>query len=113
MPANVSSRLNLGEQLAALSPAQRKLLELRLMKKNRSAAKQKAIAHDPDRKTAPLERYDECEQLLLITMHHILTDGWAMSIFNRERSDWYGADTAGREPSLPELPIQYVDYAAW
>ena len=54
MQANVSSRLDLGEQLAALSPAQRKLLELRLMKKNRSAAKQTAIAHDPDRKTAPL-----------------------------------------------------------
>jgi len=62
---------------------------------------------------ALLVRIDECEHLLLITMHHIVTDGWSMGIFNRELSEFYGADTAGREPSLPELPIQYVDYAAW
>ena len=62
---------------------------------------------------ALLVRIDECEHLLLITMHHIVTDGWSMGIFNRELSELYEADTAGREPSLPELPIQYVDYAAW
>jgi aspartate racemase len=224
---NVSRQPNIGEQLAGLSPAQRKLLELRLMKKNRGATRQVVIPRDPKRDTAPLSfnqqglwllhqlmagetlyhtasaerltgpldvaalrkalqsivlrhealrtnfrivdgtpqqfvrgfdldvplidltenpkrdqeaealrllqeeacrpfdlmndllvrallvRLEEHEHLMLITMHHIATDGWSMGIFNRELSEFYEAYATGRDPALSELPIQYADYAAW
>ncbi|HYG62726.1 MAG TPA: amino acid adenylation domain-containing protein, partial [Thermoanaerobaculia bacterium] len=47
------------------------------------------------------------DHALLVTMHHIVTDGWSMGIFLRELTALYG----GRE--LPVLPVQYADFAAW
>src|SRR5947209_3754735 len=53
------------------------------------------------------------EHVALLTMHHIVSDGWSMEIFVREFMALYEASLAGREPSLPELHIQYRDYAVW
>ncbi len=56
------------------------------------------------------------DHLLLLTMHHIVSDGWTLGILNREIAAFYDAFHAGRSGSssaLPELPIQYTDYAAW
>ena len=53
------------------------------------------------------------EHLLLITLHHIISDGWSMGIFYRELQTAYTAFCAGQPPTLPELPIQYADYAIW
>lgn len=227
MQTNASTKSNLSELFAALSPAQRKLLELRLMKKNRSVPKQPAIARDPSRQKGPLSynqqglwvlnqlmggetlyhtptaarltgaldrdaltkslqaivdrhdalrtvfrtvegtpqqfveplmldvplidlsdvdqvqrelsallilreevhrafdlssgpliraiivRLDEQEHILLVTMHHIVTDGWSIGIFHRELSELYQAFIDGREPALPDLPVQYLDYSVW
>jgi amino acid adenylation domain-containing protein len=53
------------------------------------------------------------EHLLLVTMHHIISDGWSIGVFVRELSALYTAFSADK-PSLPaELPIQYADYALW
>ena len=53
------------------------------------------------------------EHLLLLTLHHTVTDGWSMGVLVSEVSALYPA-LARREPvSLPELPIRYGDYAAW
>lgn len=226
MQANVLTE-NIGDQLAALSPAQRKLLQLRLMKKNQGANNSPLIPHDPDRVTAPLSynqqglwvlnqlmdgetlyhtptaarlrgpldvaalknalqaivdrhaalrtvfrivegtpqqfvndfrldvpvvdlkdissdvreaealrllktestkpfdlmngpllrafvvRLNEDDHMMLVTMHHIVTDGWSMGIFNRELAEFYRAYVNGKEPSLPDLSIQYSDYATW
>ena len=46
-------------------------------------------------------------------MHHIVSDGWSIGILIRELSALYGAFRAGEPSPLPELPIQYADYAAW
>ena len=46
-------------------------------------------------------------------MHHIVSDGWSQRVFTRELAELYEACRSGREPQLPELPIQYVDYAVW
>ncbi|HYG62068.1 MAG TPA: amino acid adenylation domain-containing protein, partial [Thermoanaerobaculia bacterium] len=62
---------------------------------------------------ALLLRLDEEEHALLVTMHHIVTDGWSMGIFLRELTALYGAFVQGRPSPLPELPIQYGDFAAW
>jgi len=53
------------------------------------------------------------EHILLVTMHHIVTDGWSMGIFNRELSGLYESFHNEQPPSLAELPIQYPDYADW
>ena len=58
-------------------------------------------------------RTAEDEHILLVTMHHIVTDGWSIGIFHRELSALYDAYVSGRSASLPELPIQYPDYALW
>nr|VFJ75374.1 MAG: amino acid adenylation domain-containing protein [Candidatus Kentron sp. FW] len=51
--------------------------------------------------------------VLLINMHHIISDGWSMGVFVREWREAYVAFTEGEPPVLAPLPIQYTDYAAW
>jgi hypothetical protein len=53
------------------------------------------------------------DHLLLLSMHHIVTDGWSMEILVRELGTLYDAFSRGRRPALPELTVQYVDVAAW
>jgi amino acid adenylation domain-containing protein len=53
------------------------------------------------------------EHVLLITLHHIICDAWSLGIISREIATLYDAFSAGRPSPLPELPIQYVDYAYW
>lgn len=51
--------------------------------------------------------------ILLLTMHHIVSDGWSLDIFARELAILYGAYQEGLPSPLPELSIQMVDVAAW
>jgi amino acid adenylation domain-containing protein len=60
-----------------------------------------------------LLRMDDRQHLLLVVKHHIASDGWSSSIFWRELSVLYQAFSTGEAPLLPELPIQYADYAMW
>ena len=60
-----------------------------------------------------LARLRASESLLLLTLHHIVTDGWSMGILSRELGELYAAQVAGRPHDLPELPIQYADFAVW
>jgi hypothetical protein len=53
------------------------------------------------------------EHVLLVTMHHIVSDGWSTGVMISELSELYAAFAAGRPSPLEELPIQYADYAAW
>ena len=53
------------------------------------------------------------EHILLVTLHHIASDGWSLTVLARELSAHYTA-TVQKQPSpLPELPIQYADFAVW
>lgn len=78
-----------------------------------------AEAYTPfDLGAAPLLRVrmlklDAEEHVLAMTMHHIVSDAWSVSILIREVSELYRAFIAGRPSPLPELPIQYSDYSAW
>lgn len=60
-----------------------------------------------------LFRLDEEEHILLLTMHHIISDGWSLDVLMGEVATLYQDFSAGAAPSLPELPIQYADYASW
>ncbi|MEV5943391.1 amino acid adenylation domain-containing protein [Streptomyces sp. NPDC051994] len=51
--------------------------------------------------------------VLLLTFHHIVCDGWSMSVVNRELGALYAAFEAGGDDPLSVLPVQYADYAAW
>jgi amino acid adenylation domain-containing protein len=53
------------------------------------------------------------QHVFLFTMHHIVSDGWSMGILVKEVGALYQALSAGEEASLPELQIQYADYAYW
>ena len=60
-----------------------------------------------------LLRLTDSECLLLITMHHIVSDQWSMQVFRRELVTLYNAFSKGRPSPLPELPIQFADFACW
>ncbi|MDG9931269.1 MULTISPECIES: amino acid adenylation domain-containing protein, partial [unclassified Pseudomonas] len=53
------------------------------------------------------------EHVMVLTLHHIVTDGWSMPIMVEELVQCYEGYRAGHEVSLPALPIQYADYALW
>ncbi|HYG63055.1 MAG TPA: amino acid adenylation domain-containing protein, partial [Thermoanaerobaculia bacterium] len=58
-------------------------------------------------------RISPSDHLVHFTMHHIISDGWSMSVFSRELTALYAALSAGQAPPLPELPVQYADFAVW
>ncbi len=62
---------------------------------------------------AALLRLAADEHHLLFNMHHVVTDGWSYGLLFGELSRLYDAFVAGRPSPLPELPIQYADFAAW
>ena len=71
-----------------------------------------------DLRQAPLLRalllkLSEQEHILLVTIHHIVSDGWSRGVFREELANFYGAFSQGQTANLPELPIQYADYAVW
>ncbi|AMO93242.1 phosphopantetheine attachment site family protein [Collimonas fungivorans] len=71
-----------------------------------------------DLKTGPLlkaslVRLGAQEHVALLTLHHIVTDGWSMGVFVKELAALYGQYAAGEAAQLAPLPVQYADYAMW
>ena len=60
-----------------------------------------------------LVRLGSADQALLLTLHHIVSDAWSMEILFGELRALYGAFAAGRPSPLPEVPVQYTDFAEW
>jgi len=98
------------EDLSHLAPA------------DREAAVDGAIAHEAHRSfdltrgpllVSRLLRLGEDEHLWLLTLHHIVFDGWSLGILVKEVSQLYAAFDAGRPSPLPQLELQYADYAGW
>nr|QEO74167.1 AMP-dependent synthetase and ligase [uncultured bacterium] len=58
-------------------------------------------------------RLDDDDHVLILNMHHIVSDGWSRSVLLNELSTLYDAHVSGRDPRPAELPIQYADFAAW
>ncbi|MBO0798422.1 MAG: AMP-binding protein, partial [Blastocatellia bacterium] len=70
------------------------------------------LAQGPLLRVSLLELDDE-EHVLLLTVHHIVTDGWSMEVLFREIATLYQACATGIPSPLPELLIQYADFAHW
>jgi hypothetical protein len=100
-----------------------KIVDLQdLPKEEREASAQKLIAeefqHHFDLASSPLIkttllRLAPQEHWLLITMHHIITDGWSYGILLQELGTLYNAFSNGLPSPLPELPFQYADFTVW
>ena len=58
-------------------------------------------------------RVAPAEHVLLFNMHHIISDGWSMGLMLRELQHFYAKAMTGVDERLPELPVQYADYAHW
>ncbi len=99
------------------------LADLSAMEPDERAAREREIADSAARQPFDLEagpllrarllRLAPEEHVLLLNVHHIASDGWSMGIIERDLSADYAAFSKGRESQLPELPIQYADYAVW
>jgi amino acid adenylation domain-containing protein/non-ribosomal peptide synthase protein (TIGR01720 family) len=83
----------------------------------RQARKLLEVQYAFDLERGPLMRAGllalEGRRLLAVSLHHIVTDGWSMDILVRELAALYEAFSRGLPSPLPDLPVQYADYAAW
>ncbi|BAN48012.1 non-ribosomal peptide synthase/polyketide synthase [Metapseudomonas resinovorans] len=70
------------------------------------------LASGPLLRVALLQLAEE-DHVLVLTLHHIVADGWSMGVLVEEFSQLYAGYSQGREVELPALPIQYADYALW
>uniref|UniRef100_UPI0017D49042 condensation domain-containing protein n=1 Tax=Ramlibacter sp. TaxID=1917967 RepID=UPI0017D49042 len=96
--------------LAGLEPAARRSEAQRAMHKAASRRFDLAagrLLH------ATLLRLAPEEHVAVVAMHHIVSDGWSLAVLIREIGALYGAYVQGQESPLPELPVQYADYALW
>jgi len=62
---------------------------------------------------ATLLKRSKAEHILLLTIHHIVTDGWSMNVFAQELATLYAAFSQGNPSPLAVLPIQYADFTIW
>ncbi|HKU72444.1 MAG TPA: amino acid adenylation domain-containing protein [Pyrinomonadaceae bacterium] len=70
------------------------------------------LSHGPVLRVKLL-RLSEVEHIALLTMHHIVSDRWSMNLLITEVSALYRAFSANQPSPLPELPLQYADFAVW
>jgi amino acid adenylation domain-containing protein len=71
------------------------------------------LARGPHLRARLLRLAGNREHVVLLNLHHIVSDGWSVAVLVRELTLLYGAFSAGRPSPLPELPIQYADFADW
>lgn len=96
--------------LEALAEETRTKEAARVMKQE--AARPFDLAQGPILRTGFLRLGPE-DQVIHYTLHHIASDGWARGVLNREIGTLYKAFSRGHASPLPELPVQYADFAAW
>jgi amino acid adenylation domain-containing protein len=109
----VSPALNLElpvVDLRAFAPGEREAKARRLA--TEEANRPFNLARGPLVRTTLLQLGDD-NYVFLLTMHHIVCDGWSVGVFFNELSALYAAFCAGAPSPLPELPIQYADFAVW
>ncbi|MGB8953800.1 MAG: amino acid adenylation domain-containing protein [Tumebacillaceae bacterium] len=96
--------------LSGHAPAEREGLLMQLYKEE--AHRPFDLANGPVFRSQ-LIRLDAHDHFFIVNMHHIATDGWSMGIFMRELLAVYDAFSQGKHSPLPELALQYSDYARW
>jgi UDP:flavonoid glycosyltransferase YjiC (YdhE family) len=111
------------QQITPAAPAHIEYIDLRGLPENEREAQARTLALEEvkgafDLAQGPLFRIKllqlaEQEHVLLLTMHHVISDGWSIRVLMREVSTLYAAFIQGLPSPLEELPIQYADFSAW
>jgi len=115
-----------GEPMQMVAPSQplaMPIIDLSQMEEQRRAAMIQRLAVEEaerpfDLSRGPLLRtsllrLSDTDHIALYTMHHIISDGWSMGVLIREIAILYDAFSNGRPSPLPDLPLQYADFAKW
>ncbi|AFY92098.1 non-ribosomal peptide synthetase [Chamaesiphon minutus] len=87
--------------------------EIRSRQLTERAAQEPFDLSTPPLLRVKLLRLEQTRFILLLTLHHIVADGWSLGVLMQEISALYPAFASNRPSSLPELPIQYADFAYW
>ena len=98
------------DDLSSLCGAEREIEVLRRVREE--ATRPFNLASGPLFRSRLL-RLDEHQHVVVVNMHHIVSDGWSLGILVDEWGKLYNALAAGTSAELPELPVQYADYAQW
>jgi amino acid adenylation domain-containing protein len=111
------------QQIAAPAPVTIPVVDLSALAEPQRGAESLRRIDDEGRRLFDLERGPLIrltllrlagdEHVLILTEHHLVHDGWTQGVLARDFMRLYEALAAGQEPSLPELPLQYADYALW
>ncbi|HEX5708242.1 MAG TPA: amino acid adenylation domain-containing protein, partial [Pyrinomonadaceae bacterium] len=109
--------------VSAAQPISITLSDLRVLAADERSAQVEEAAYEELKRPFDLERgpllrasllrLDDDEHVALVTMHHIVSDGWSTTLLIKEFVTLYEAAREGRAHSLAPLPIQYADYAHW
>jgi NRPS condensation-like uncharacterized protein len=109
--------------IAEAQPRKIEVIDLSHLPRAKREAEAQRMARDEgevpfDLSRGPLFRFrlvklEEEEHLLLLTMHHIIADGWSLGVLGRELSALYQAFSMDQSSPLEELTIQYADFAVW
>ncbi|MCC5601602.1 non-ribosomal peptide synthetase [Nostoc favosum] len=115
-----------GQAVAVISeekPLKLSIFNISSLPANRQEAEVKQLAFQEAQKPFDLKSdlllrvkllcLSEQEHIVLLTMHHIVSDGWSTDVLVQEIATLYPAFFSGQSSPLPELPIQYVDFATW
>jgi amino acid adenylation domain-containing protein len=115
-----------GEPIQVIAPTSAlrlPVVDLRQLPEPQQSQQVERLAHEEamrpfDLNTGPLLRatllqMSQTEHVLLLVMHHIVSDGWSVGVLIREVAVLYEAFSTGKPSPLPELPIQYADFAHW
>jgi amino acid adenylation domain-containing protein len=98
-------------------------VDLSLLSLTQAEEQARQLIHNEARKPFNLEhaplfrgtlfRVGEDRHLLLLVLHHIISDGWSLGVLAKELGDFYSAFAAGLNPNLPEILFQYRDFVRW
>ena len=115
-----------GQPTQVIAPELRLILpiiDLSTMAKEDQEAEARRLAGDQAREPFDLEkgpllraslaRLNEKDHVIMVTMHHIISDAWSMEVLVRELASLYEAFSQGKPSPLEDLPIQYADFALW
>ncbi|HKY27538.1 MAG TPA: amino acid adenylation domain-containing protein [Pyrinomonadaceae bacterium] len=109
----ISDNLNLPLSITDLSELPNSALEEEAKRLGTIEARQRFDLQTGPLIRSRLLRLRTGDHILYVTSHHIVSDGWSIGIFLKELTELYESFVLGRPPRLPELAIQYADYAVW
>ena len=109
----VRRKVNLRIPLVDLSRLPQETLESELDRRSKADARRTFDLEEPPLLRVKLLRLAEDRHILLVTMHHIITDQWSMGLFRKELAIIYDAISRGLPVPLADLPIQFTDFTTW